>query len=186
MDRRIKKTEEQILQGTLRLLQHEKMEELTVTEICNEANVSRSTFYLHYLEPKDIVEQLYNDVAVTLTNILDNYDLGSPDIRHSDFLNSIFEVLDMYKKYFVVLLTTGYHSNFRRRLKKILEDKVLSDNIYRYKNTLEIEYQISFMISGLVEVLCDNMEDMFDPKKREVLFKVLSIILDRQVRKLPN
>ena len=93
MDRRIRKTEEQILQGTLRLLQHEKMEELTVTEICNEANVSRSTFYLHYLEPKDIVEQLYNDVAVTLTNILDNYDLGSPDIRHSDFLNSIFEVL---------------------------------------------------------------------------------------------
>lgn len=184
MDRRIRKTEEQILKGTLRLLQTQRMDELTVKEICNEANVSRSTFYLHYSEPKDIVEQLYNDVAITLTNILDNYDLGSPDIRHSDFLYAIFEVLDMYKEYFVVLLTTGYHSNFRRRLKKILEDKVLFDNAYRYKNTLEIEYQISFIISGLVESLCDNMEDMFDPKKREVLFNVLGTILDRQVRRI--
>lgn len=179
MDRRIKKTEEQILEGTLRLLQNQKMDDLTVKEICNEANVSRSTFYLHYTEPKDIIEQLYNDVAITLTNILDNFDLGSPDIKHRDFLTAIFEELDMYKKYFVVLLTTGYHSNFRRRLKKILEDKVLSDNAYRFKSTLEIEYQISFMISGLVECLCDNMEDIFDPNKRRVLFNVLSSILDK-------
>ena len=182
MDRRIKKTEEQILEGTLRLLQNQKMEELTVTEICNEANVSRSTFYLHYTEPKDIIEQLYNDVAVTLTNILDNFDLSSPETSNERFLYTLFDVLDEYKKYFVVLLTTGYHSNFRRRLKKILEDKILLDNAYRYKNTLALEYRTSFLISGLVESLCDNMEDMFNPEKRQILFKVLSSILDRQVK----
>ena len=177
MDRRIKKTEAQILEGTLRLLQNQKMDELTVTEICNEANVSRSTFYLHYTEPKDIIEQLYNDVAITLTNILDNFDLSSPDTTNEKFLYTLFDVLDEYKKYFVVLLTTGYHSNFRRRLKKILEDKILNDNMYRFKNTKAFEYFVSFVISGLVECICDNMEDIKDPRNRELLFQQLEKIL---------
>ena len=179
MDRRIKKTEDQILQATLRLLQNQTMDDLTVKEICNEANVSRSTFYLHYTEPKDIVEQLYNDVAVTLTNILDNFDLSSDSANLKEFLYAIFEEVEMYKDYFVVLLTTGYHSNFRRRLKKILEDKILNDNMYRYKNTKKFEYIVSFVISGLVECICDNMEDMFDPVNRELLFSQLEYLLGK-------
>ena len=179
MDRRIKKTEDQILQATLRLLQNQTMDELTVKEICNEANVSRSTFYLHYTEPKDIVEQLYNDVAVTLTNILDNFDLSTNSSSYKDFLVAIFEEVEMYKEYFAVLLTTGYHSNFRRRLKKILEDKIINDNMYRYKNIKEFEYFISFVISGLVECICDNMEDIKDPKNRDLLFNQLEMILSK-------
>ena len=177
MDRRIRKTEDQILQATLRLLQTQRMEDLTVKEICNEANVSRSTFYLHYTEPKDIVEQLYNDVAVTLTNILDNFDLSSTNHTNRELLVAIFEEVEMYKDYFAVLLTTGYHSNFRRRLKKILEDKILNDNMYRFKNTKAFEYFVSFVISGLVECICDNMEDIKDPRNRELLFQQLEKIL---------
>ena len=180
MDRRIKKTEDQILQATLRLLQTQKMEDLTVKEICNEANVSRSTFYLHYTEPKDIVEQLYNDVAVTLTNILDNFDLSSSNhASYKEFLVAIFEEVEMYKDYFAVLLTTGYHSDFRRRLKKILEDKILNDNMYRYRNIKAFEYYMSFVISGLVECICDNMEDIKEPKNRDLLFQQLELILTK-------
>ena len=166
MDRRIRKTEEQILQGTLRLLQHEKMEELTVTEICNEANVSRSTFYLHYLEQKDIVDQIYNDGAVTLTNILDNFDFSSNTLDAEKLIEDIFEIVEMYKDYFAVLLTTGYHSDFRRRLKKILEDKILNDNAYRFRNLQEFSYYVDFIISGLVECICDNIEDFFNEKDK--------------------
>ncbi len=181
MDRRSKKTEEQILQATLRLLQHETMDELTITEICHEANISRSTFYLHYTEPRDIVESLYIDVAITLTNILDNFDLSTNQIKISELLDAIFEEIEMYKDYFVVLLTTGYHSNFRRRLKKILADKILNDNAYRFKNLKDLEYLVSFMISGLVECICDNIDDFLDENKKELLynrlFKIISHIL---------
>ena len=145
MDRRIKKTEDQILHATLKLLQNRPMDDLTVTEICYEANVSRSTFYLHYTEPKDIVEQLYNDVAITLTNILDNFDFSYNSFDHKDFLSAIFEEIEMYKDNFAILLTTGYHSNFRRRLKKILEDKIINDNRYRYKDTKPLTYHINFI-----------------------------------------
>ena len=177
MDRRIKKTENQILQATLRLLQKHSMDDLSIKEICNEANVSRSTFYLHYTEPRDVIEQLYNDVAITLTNILDNFDFSYNSFDHKDFLIGIFEEVDMYKEYFAVLLTTGYHSNFRRRLKKILEDKIINDNMYRYKNTKILTYRINFIISGLVECICDNIADFYDERYRDGFFNELDTIL---------
>lgn len=177
MDRRIKKTEDQILHATLRLLNKEKMSELTVKEICIEANVSRSTFYLHYTEPRDVVEQLYNEVAVTLTNILDNFDFASNSLDADKLLSDIFEEVEMYKDYFAVLLTTGYHSDFRRRLKKILEDKILNDNAYRYRNLQEFGYYVDFIISGLVECICDNIEDFFNEKDKALLFYHLKKML---------
>ena len=179
MDRRIRKTEDQILHATLRLLKKEPMNSLTVKQICIEANVSRSTFYLHYTEPRDVVEQLYNEVAVTLTNILDNFDFSSNTLDAEKLLEDIFEEVEMYKDYFAVLLTTGYHSNFRRRLKKILEDKILNDNMYRYRNIKAFEYYMSFVISGLVECICDNMEDIKEPKNRDLLFQQLELILTK-------
>jgi len=178
MDRRIQKTEEQILKATLKLLNEYSISDISVKQICNEANVSRSTFYLHYLSPKDVVERLYTDVAVTLTNILDDYDL-STNVNPTEFLTSIFEAVDLYKDYFGVLLTTGYHSDFRRRLKKILEEKVLNDNAHRYRDLREVEYQISFLISGLVECICDNIEDFFNEDNKQLLFNILDVILTR-------
>ncbi len=179
MDRRIRKTEDQILHATLRLLNKEPMNSLTVKQICIEANVSRSTFYLHYTEPRDVVEQLYNEVAVTLTNILDNFDFSSNSLDADKLLEDIFEEVEMYKDYFAVLLTTGYHSDFRRRLKKILEDKILNDNAYRFRNLQEFGYYVDFIISGLVECICDNIEDFFDEKAKNLLFMHLKNMLTR-------
>ncbi|MCR4874988.1 MAG: TetR/AcrR family transcriptional regulator [Clostridia bacterium] len=179
MDRRIRKTEDQILHATLRLLNKEPMNSLTVKQICIEANVSRSTFYLHYTEPRDVVEQLYNEVAVTLTNILDNFDFSSNSLDAEKLLEDIFDEVEMYKDYFAVLLTTGYHSDFRRRLKKILEDKILNDNAYRFRNLQEFGYYVDFIISGLVECICDNIEDFFDEKAKNLLFMHLKNMLTR-------
>ena len=181
MDRRIKKTEDQILQATLRLLNKERMSDLTVKEICIEANVSRSTFYLHYTEPRDVVEQLYNEVAVTLTNILDNFDFSSNTLDAEKLIEDIFEIVEMYKDYFAVLLTTGYHSDFRRRLKKILEDKILNDNAYRFRNLQEFSYYVDFIISGLVECICDNIEDFFNEKDRNLMIYHLKKMLTQLV-----
>ena len=179
MDRRIKKTESQILHATIRLLQLNPMHHISVKEICNEANISRSTFYLHYSEPKDVIEQLYNDVAITLTNVLDDFDFSYNGFDHKKFLKAIFDEIEMYKNDFAKMLTTNYHSNFRRRLKKILEDKIINDNRYRYKDIKVLTYNINFIISGLVECICDNIEDFFDDKQRDQLFDTLDKILSK-------
>ena len=169
MDRRIKKTETAILNATLALLEKTPITELSIKEICNYANVSRSTFYLHYLNPTDIIEQLFNNVCASLTKTLDNFDFSTVLTNPKAFLRDIMYTVDIYVEQLTQLLKTNYHSNFRRRLKKVLEDKILKDNAYRYVERDQFVYSVNFIMSGLVESMCDNLQDLQDEKKR-VLF----------------
>lgn len=169
MDRRIKKTETAILDATLRLLETSSITQISIKEICNEANVSRSTFYLHYNSPTDVIEQFFNNVSDSLTKTFDNFDFSTVLTNPKAFLHDILYTVDRYIEQFTQLIKTNYHTNFRRRLKKVLEHKILKDNAYRYIEKDQFVYSVNFIMSGLVESMCDNLLDLQDEKKR-ILF----------------
>ena len=50
-DRRIIKTRRALHEAMIRLLKTTKLENMTVTMLCNASNVSRSSFYDHYSVP---------------------------------------------------------------------------------------------------------------------------------------
>ncbi len=54
----------ELLRDALRrlLLQHRTLPEITVTELCAAAGVTRSTFYRHYSIPRDIIEELWQQI----------------------------------------------------------------------------------------------------------------------------
>ncbi len=47
-----------IREGLLRCLQKKKFENITITELCREAQVNRTTFYNHYQTPKDVLDEI--------------------------------------------------------------------------------------------------------------------------------
>ena len=61
MDKRIKKTRRNLKNALTELLQEKAFEKITVTEICERADTSRITFYTHYSDKYDLLENLFND-----------------------------------------------------------------------------------------------------------------------------
>jgi len=52
-----------LLQDALRvLLKRKTLEEISVTELCGQAGVTRSTFYRHYNIPRDVIQELWEQV----------------------------------------------------------------------------------------------------------------------------
>ena len=49
-DRRIRKTKAQLRAGLAKLMKEKNINEITVRELVDEADINRSTFYLHYTE----------------------------------------------------------------------------------------------------------------------------------------
>lgn len=60
-DRRTTYTKQIIRETFMGLLQQKPIGKISVTEICAAAEISRSTFYLHYSDCYQILEELQNE-----------------------------------------------------------------------------------------------------------------------------
>ncbi|MGF1504902.1 MAG: TetR family transcriptional regulator [Chloroflexi bacterium] len=56
-DLRVRRTRKLLWEALLALIEHEDFERITVTAICEKAMVHRTTFYKHYLDKYDLLEQ---------------------------------------------------------------------------------------------------------------------------------
>lgn len=69
-DRRVRYTKMVLKQNMIELLQKKPVSRISVTELCQNADVNRGTFYAHYSDPADLLiemqSELYNDIKESL------------------------------------------------------------------------------------------------------------------------
>ncbi|MDN6205454.1 MAG: TetR/AcrR family transcriptional regulator, partial [Staphylococcus simulans] len=61
MDKRTKHTMEQIKSTLLGLLDTHSFETITVTMICEQTSISRRTFYNHFSDKFEVIDEIMND-----------------------------------------------------------------------------------------------------------------------------
>lgn len=62
MDRRVKYTKKIIKDTLLELMENKDISKITVTEICEIADINRATFYKYYLDVYDLLNQIENEL----------------------------------------------------------------------------------------------------------------------------
>ena len=68
-DRRVARTQK-VLEETLIVLILEKgYDKVSVREICERADVGRTTFYAHYLDKDDLLEKTFEEVTVGMNRL---------------------------------------------------------------------------------------------------------------------
>lgn len=71
-DRRTRYTRSVIKQSLLELLREKPFEKITVTEICKVGDLNRGTFYLHYYDTWDVLDNLITDALSDTSDIIDH------------------------------------------------------------------------------------------------------------------
>lgn len=61
-DQRIALTKRLLQEGLLRLLRKTDLNNISVTQLCTESGINRATFYRHYAQPRDILNDLKCDI----------------------------------------------------------------------------------------------------------------------------
>ncbi len=84
LDRRARYTRTAIKDALLRLLEREHFDSLSVSSLCREADVGRSTFYTHYDTLIDIVDELADDAILATTR---------PEGNPFEAINSLADLL---------------------------------------------------------------------------------------------
>ena len=68
-NQRIALTRRLLQEGLLRLLEHHKLEDISVTALCKEAGINRATFYNHYTSPTTLLEEMEQHLIAQLQQI---------------------------------------------------------------------------------------------------------------------
>ena len=72
MDRRTRYTRQIIRDTLLELMGEKGFNHVTVTEVCRQAELNRGTFYLHYLDLNDVLDDILTELMSETTCALDH------------------------------------------------------------------------------------------------------------------
>ncbi|MBR4290993.1 MAG: TetR/AcrR family transcriptional regulator C-terminal domain-containing protein [Oscillospiraceae bacterium] len=68
-NQRIALTRRLLQEGLLRLLAHNKLDDISVTALCREAGINRATFYNHYNSPSQLLEEMEHALVSELSRL---------------------------------------------------------------------------------------------------------------------
>ena len=71
-DRRTQYTHRTIKESLLELMGEKPFSKITVTEICKRSQINRGTFYLHYYDTDDVLDDILNEAFSDTTGVLDH------------------------------------------------------------------------------------------------------------------
>ncbi len=170
MDKRIKKTQKAIKQTILNLLQEKQIEEITVTDICEESEIVRRTFYAHYTDKYDLIEHIMDDYIsdfIEICHFKENVDFTLGNIKWFQYL---YENREIFNK----LFRSSISSLFNRKLENIINEQIelkLREDLMN--NDLRKETLLKFLTSAVLGVMIDftvSKDDDYETKADEVLF----------------
>lgn len=75
MDKRIEKTRHGIFNAFIELRAKKPLERISVKELCELANINKSTFYAHYLDIYDLSDKIESEITAQIINEIDIDDL---------------------------------------------------------------------------------------------------------------
>ncbi|MDA1475066.1 TetR/AcrR family transcriptional regulator [Bacillus changyiensis] len=159
-DRRIYRTKRLIRDALSVLMEEKSFEEITVKDITEKADINRGTFYLHYQDKYDLLEQSEDEVikeiqklGVESINFIESWKTSVIETP-LPFIINVFEYFKKNAVFLKSILGPKGTGSFLIKFKS-----VLSTNLMRIKKTIKgdtlvpEEYLISYIVGAHISVL---------------------------------
>lgn len=152
-DRRWVRTRKSIRNAFAKLLIDKELEKITVKEIVEIADINRNTFYLHYSNVNEVVEEIENEIIAAFTAEIERIEFSKLSKDPYLFYKSLNNLLYMDLDLNTAILRSIKSSTLSLRLKQILRDKLfgglcLSNDI----DPIALNVTVDFITAGMVSV----------------------------------
>lgn len=153
MDKRVMKTRRAIHSAMTRLLTLKPIEEITVTELADAAEINRKTFYNYYSSVYMVAEEMEDEIVERFEETLRSIDfetlLKDPQTTFNTLARIIASDLDFYE----TILTNRNQVYFLQKIVTSLKERIMALYFDRNSKDFELqEYMLEYIISGLVSV----------------------------------
>ncbi|WP_117168100.1 TetR/AcrR family transcriptional regulator [Paraliobacillus sediminis] len=168
IDRRKKYTRMVLKESLMKLLKQKSISTVTVKEICALADINRSTFYAHYLDQFDLLNQIEEEIIVDMNDKLMAYDHHQDD-ESLQMTERIIEYVAQNSDVCTTLFGEHGDSTFKKRVIIVASEHTVKNWLSIYPIDPEIsEYASMFAISGSIHVLENWLKNGMDKSPKEI------------------
>ena len=162
-DKRIRYTKMFLKEALIELLHEKPISKITIKELCEKAEINRSTFYTHYIDQYDLLDQIKQEL---LDNSLLYIDSIKENTSEDHFKQTIFKLLHsiIENKDLIYVLWGKYGDmGFQEQLIEIFKDKVISFvNTSNDIPSIEDELIYFYNINGFLGIIRKWIFDEYD------------------------
>ena len=154
-DRRVRRTKKLLTQALTQLLQEKQVNEITVKELTDLADMNRGTFYLYYKDIFDMLEKIEDSMFAALDVIMERHEKDALATDTKPILLDLFAFIQENKEMSRVLLSVNGDMNFLHRLNEVVREKCRSAwlTLRNGQDEDAFDYHYSFVVFGCAGVI---------------------------------
>lgn len=157
-DRRIKRTEQAIFKSLSSLASQKPLTSITVTELCQMADIHKSTFYLHYHDIHHCAEEFQKRLTTHICSIIAKYEYRDLLERSGEIWGQIIEAYLSYDGMYLPFIKSNSFGSMLQDLETsiintIMEKYQVSCPYATEKEVLTHRINVTFLINGYVGTL---------------------------------
>ena len=167
-DRRIKYTKRVIKEALIDLLQSKPVEKISVKELCESADVNRSTFYAHFSDPEDVLHRIEQETYSELTAYISELYIEGEGAA-TKILVSVFDYIRKNEGILRVLLSENAAPDFGRSVVRIASDQAAIEWSARITaDTDTLDSAFIFIVNGAIGIIRKWLDDGLDKSSEEM------------------
>lgn len=140
--RRVRMTKLLLKNALIDIMKTKSIHLISIKEICEEADVNRSTFYRHYNTQYDLYDEIIDDISQDIGAIYKD------DYTTVDFLTKVLEYIESRRDTFLVILS----DNGKLSLGEAFV--IFTERFIDHNNTSElVTYVFEFVAAGLTSTI---------------------------------
>lgn len=155
-DARVRYTKQVLKSTLLGLLEHKPINKITVKEVCEIAQINRATFYSHYADCFDLLEQIENEFISEFEKSLSYID--GLDVRQ--LVVAIYDIIDKNIDLCRALIFANTNQSLLHRMVAIAHDSSIENwrNYLKKASDNELEMLFTCLSNGLMQTVVDGYQ----------------------------
>lgn len=173
-NRRVRLTKTMLKNSLIELLQKQPINRITVKDICENADVNRSTFYVYYSDQYALLTEIEDEIIIKTKEYVEKADTVIIENKSLQaFLNYIAENINIFR----VLICGQWDNSFQKRFMDIALERLMKKRKNDSKWDEEIsDYIFRFAIMGSMSIIQNWINHSLDKSTKEVADIILSLV----------
>lgn len=172
-NRRVMLTKALLRESLLELMNEKPLSKITIKEICENADINRTTFYTHYADQYALCTEIENDTILKTNEYLEKV---SKDKTKVDLLTDFLIYIKKNSHLLRALLLSGNDNTFKFRFFEISVLKLMESDSHSDFSENDKDYTFRYIFQGALSVVERWIENDFDKSPAEMSTLIIALI----------